>query len=155
GIRGLTVTGVQTCALPISGHRVAGHLPVHVGLERPAGGAGLRGTAARADHVCAEPADAYLLHEHRRDRPRRVPVDGGTAGRLLRPTALLRPGGAGRFGQVAGGTGYPRRSSNRHATDRNLGPAHTALTAQMRTIRCARAAATSSWVTTTSVSPPA
>src|SRR2546430_11078673 len=58
GIRDLTVTGVQTCALPISADRVAGEEGVHADLEE------LR-LGPRALHV-GEPGRVGLRSEERR-----------------------------------------------------------------------------------------
>ena len=53
----------------LAGDRLAGHLPVPVGLERPARRAGLRHVGQRAHHLRPARADAGLLIQHRRDRP--------------------------------------------------------------------------------------
>ena len=87
--------------LPLARPRtgVTGDLPVHVGVERPAGRPDIRRPDGRAADRGDPAADAQLRPERGRDRPRRVPADARAAHRVLRLPALLRQRDHGRFGE--------------------------------------------------------
>src|SRR5258708_11663241 len=100
GIRDDLVTGVQTCALPISARLLSSPLPVGAFAES-LGGAQGRIFRVRAD-CCGNPALGLKNRDARRARPRFVPVASagwraGRAGRVLRrqlaraPARRLRP----------------------------------------------------------------
>ena len=82
-----------------AGAGFAGHLPVPVDLERPAGGPHLR-THHAADNRGHLHAVAGVRQQHQHHRAGVVPVARGAAGGVLRLPALLRAGPAGGFGQV-------------------------------------------------------
>src|SRR6185295_356023 len=85
-----------------AGARVVCDLPVPVGLERPAHGAGVHpGVRPVADDDPHQPAPLDVRRRVPPAQRRRVPADGRAAPRLLRAPAVLRPGSARRLRQIA------------------------------------------------------
>ncbi|AJC58058.1 putative ABC transporter permease protein [Streptomyces sp. 769] len=108
-----------------AGDRVAGDLPVPVGVERHADRVDLRGQRASADHGGVAAGGAAVRQQHRCAGAGGVPVDGGAVGGLLRLPAAVRVGRDGGRGEVTspgrpGGTPVGGRG-RRGAVGRRVG----------------------------------
>jgi alpha-glucoside transport system permease protein len=78
------------------------HLPVPVGLERPAHGARLRAVGRQADDRAGDATARHVRLRVAHPGRQLLPSDARAADRVLQPAALLRAGAPGRLGEVSG-----------------------------------------------------